>query len=145
MPVEMVLDVKQLRRASKELRGQMPREVRLGMSRDLRKVGRQIAAEAVGAARFHIDPDVLKVRTQGPSVRISVTKSEAKPHTGKAHALEHYGNPSPLRHPVFGHKDKWVAQESRPFLTPTAELRFEWAYRQIGEIVDSAFAAAGFH
>lgn len=141
----MVLDVRQLRRAGREMRGQLPRAVRLKMAKDLRTVGRTIATEAVAAARFHIDPDVLKVRTRGPSVRIQVTKTEPKPHAGKAHAFEHSGEPGQFRHPVYGNKKRWVSQEARPFLTPTAEVRFGWAYARIGEIVDGAFRDAGFH
>ncbi len=142
--MEISLDARQLRSAKRAINTIIPTDIRNEMRSTLRTIGRTLKTEAVAAARFSIDPKVVKVRTAGPRVVLSVTKSEDKPHHGEALAFEHEGKPGSFRHPVYGHRSTWVSQQARPWLTPTIEARFDWAYTEIGRAVEDAFRAAGF-
>jgi hypothetical protein len=49
-----------------------------------------------------------------------------------------------VRHPVFGHVDRWVLNEHRPFLGPAAEAGADAAAAEIAKGVDDYCHSLGF-
>jgi hypothetical protein len=76
-----------------------------------------------------------------PGVSIVVSRARA-PH---ARPYENLGLAGTVRHPVFGHRDRWVQQAARPSLFPavrsTADAALE---RELGHVVDQVARAHGF-
>jgi len=49
-----------------------------------------------------------------------------------------------VRHPVFGHRDRWVTNQHRPFLEPAAEASADKAAEEIAKGVDDLCHSLGF-
>lgn len=62
------------------------------------------------------------------SIKSRATQRQASVRAGGPNAphaapFEHRGQPGSFRHPVFGHRDRWVAQQARPFLRLALQQR----------------------
>lgn len=78
----------------------------------------------------------------GFELRINV--SEAAPHGRVFEGISQQGSSSYFRHPVFGNRDVWVSQPTRPSLWPAVRGRAADLRRGVEKAVEDAARDAGF-
>lgn len=125
--------------------GKIPKELRIQLRPGLRKVGQIVRDDARRNASWSKRiPPATRVSVgfteRNPGVAVQVNKNRA-PH---ARPFEHGDRPGLFRHPVFGHRDRWVSQRARPFLARAAAANADEAERQIADVVDRVTREAGF-
>lgn len=135
---------KELRKLAKELDG-IPKELRKRLRPALKAAAEPIVADARGRASWSTRIPraiTLSVRfgQRDPGVSIRV-RGKAAPHGRPLEGIT--GNAS-FRHPVFGHRDRWVAQQTRPYLVPAAEAGMEDALAAVAQTVDQVAREHGF-
>ena len=110
-------------------------EVAKDLKGSLRRAGEIVAADARSRAGFSSRiPGTVKVRVSGPSVSVVAGGSGAP----GAAPLENRGRSGTFRHPVFGNRDVWVAQEAHPFLVPAADAQMGRIVAAVEQAVDDA-------
>lgn len=89
-------------------------------------------------------PAAISLRADIRDDRIGVqlrASAAAAPH---ARPYEGLGQGGRFRHPVFGHRDRWVTQATRPFLWPAARGRAADMSEALGAAYEDAAREAGF-
>ena len=122
----------------------VPAALRPAMRGPLTAAGRVVRdAAARNAAWSSRIPAALRVRVSlGGRNGIGVTVSAS--HTAAPPARPYEGMVSnPFRHPVFGNREVWVPQTTRPFLRPAADASRAGIERAAEQAVSEAFARAG--
>lgn len=135
----------QLRKLAEDFGGKIPQEVK----RELRPRFRAAAAPTVAKVKVKASwstriPGATKLSTslgRRPGVRIVVSRKIA-PH---ARPYEDGGKWGAFRHPTFGHRDRWVAQRSRPFLFDTVAADADRIAGDIADVVPEVARRHGFH
>lgn len=129
----------QFLQAARDLRD-MPKEIRRELAPTLRRVAQPIAAQARANASWSSRiPGAIRVAVlkRGVSIRVSARKApHARPYEGITGQT--------FRHPVFGDRDRWVAQRSRPFLEPAVKAHQAKVRDEIVKVVDDAARRHGF-
>lgn len=117
--------------------GKVPYGVQQELRPKLKKAGEIIAADA--RARAHWSkriPGAISVSTRftgkAPGVIISVNAGKA-PHARPIEGL--LSRSGFFRHPLFGDRDRWYSQPTRPFLVPAAEANREKVVEEIASAV----------
>lgn len=119
--------------------GNADREVSRTFLAALSEAGELVATTARARASFSARiPGEISVRRAGTTVRVVAADS-----TGEAAALEHGGDEGTFRHPVFGNRDNWVAQQARPFLHPALHDQEAGVERIVTDAIDAALHAIG--
>jgi hypothetical protein len=134
----------EIRKLTKELDG-IPKELRKQLRPALKAAAEPIVADAKGRASWSARIPraiTLSVRLgqRDPGVSIRV-RSTAAPHGRPYEGIT--GNAS-FRHPVFGHRDRWVAQATRSYLAPAAEAGMDGVLAASVEVVDQVAREQGF-
>ena len=62
-----------------------------------------------------------------------------------ARVYEGLGGAGSFRHPVFGNRNVWVTQSTRPFLMPAVEANAEGIVDDVFDAIDGVFVRSGFH
>lgn len=107
------LFIEQLRAVPKESR-QDVRKAIVAATEDIR---RDMARRASWSSR--IPPAITtRVRFASASVQLRVNSKRA-PHARPYEGLSSRGGS--FRHPVYGHRDRWVSQSARPFFFPAVD------------------------
>ncbi|GAA4626614.1 hypothetical protein GCM10023196_035570 [Actinoallomurus vinaceus] len=122
--------------------GDVPKDIKKEIRPELRAAGELVAAQArVNASWSTRIPRATRVSVsfakRKPGVSVVVDRRKA-PH---ARPFEHGGRQGEFRHPVYGHRDRWVPQEARPFLEPAADARAGEAAKRIENAVDRVIRA----
>jgi hypothetical protein len=135
---------------------ELAKELRTGMREVLRPFVPKVraayrAAPSRGVSRRRQGPGLrsllarstgLQVRTTGKlaGVRLRVDGRKMPAGMGSLPAMWE-GRPQgrPWRHPVFGDRETWVSQESRPTFYPTVQPSEAEAIRQINQVVGRIF------
>lgn len=125
--------------------GKIPKELKAELRPGLRKAGEAVRDQArVNASWSKTIPPATRVSVgftkRNPGVSVQVNKNRAP----SARPLENRGQQGIVRHPTFGHKDRWVSQPARPFLAPAAQEKAPEAERDIADVVDKVTRHAGF-
>jgi hypothetical protein len=114
--------------------GKVPAEVRIALRPAVLEAGNLIADAAKANASWSGRiPGAISVTSNltssgGAVIRVdSTTAPHARPYEGRSG--------SPFRHPVFGNRDNWVSQATRPFLKPARDSEGDKARALIGEAV----------
>jgi hypothetical protein len=102
----------------KEFRS-VPKELQPAIRREVRAAGKgfldAVKADASWSSRI---PAAVKIKTsfaqRGSGVRVFVD-SKAAPHARPYEGLAPGGNRASFRHPVYGNREAWVTQATRPF------------------------------
>jgi hypothetical protein len=102
--------------------GRMPDDIRTGLRIGFRKAGQAVMADAKTNASWSSRiPAAMSLRTStkaksaGVFIRVDAKKApHARPYEGFSNRGDSF------RHPVFGHREVWVTQATRPFLYPAA-------------------------
>jgi hypothetical protein len=124
----------------------MDKDISRELNKELRKV---IASTIVPAARSNAGwssriPSAIKPTVGVRNIGARVASKQA-PH-GRAYEGLQKGlrSNSHFRHPVFGNRQVWVSQATRPFLAPAFEENAGEAVKAAEEAIQSAARAAGF-
>ncbi|MDX3101755.1 HK97 gp10 family phage protein [Nonomuraea angiospora] len=125
--------------------GKIPPELRKAMRPALKAAAEPIVQDAKGRASWSTRiPRAISLSVRfgkrDPGVSIRVRRGAA-PH---GRPYEGITGASTFRHPVFGHRDRWVSQETRPYLAPAAEAGMEGALAASVEAVDQVAREQGF-
>ena len=108
----------------------------------LRMGGELVARGARGRAAWSTRiPSTVRVHETGDAVQVSAGGSAA-PH---AAPYEHGGTPGTFRHMVFGHRDRWVTQQARPFLGPSFDVTEPTVTTLVTSTLDTVASQLGFH
>lgn len=135
---EIAINVAQLQKLGRNL-GKIRPEIAKEFNASLKEAGELVAADARIRAQFSSRiPGTIKVKRGGVNVRI-VAGGEGKPHRGESKAFENKGKGGSFRHPVWGHRDRWVTQTAHPFLRPAGLENAEKAAELILHAVDRVF------
>lgn len=135
-----------LRILVRDLQGMAP-DIRAGLRLAFRAAGQtgltQAKANASWSSRI---PGAITVRTSttansaGVYLRVnSDAAPHARPYEGIANASRGY-----FRHPVFGDRETWVAEKTRPFLAPASTSARAVAKDRVDHAVRTAAARAHF-
>jgi len=130
----------QLARASLDLKA-MSTEVRREIRPALRKIARPMIKDAKDNADWssRIPGAIrLSVLKRGVSIRVSRRKA---PH---ARAYEGIAGRKTFRHPVFGDREHWVEQKTRPFLDPAVQAHAHKIRPAMVEIIEDAARRHGY-
>lgn len=116
----------------------VPVELRRKMSGAIRKAGQPIVSDARRRASWSTRiPGAISMRSRftgrRPGISIVVSAKKA-PHARAYEGLT--GDGSAFKHPVFGNRNVWVSQATRPFLFPAAEAHGPRVVDAIAEVID---------
>lgn len=103
----------------------VPRELRPAIRRAVQSAAADfvsdVKADASWSSRI---PGAVRVKTSfakaGAGVRVYVDSKRA-PHARPYEGLSDGGNRGSFRHPVYGNRDVWVSQATRPFFRPNID------------------------
>jgi hypothetical protein len=133
---EIVVDTSSFNKFARDLR-KVDRTLASRLGKELKQAGEIVAVQARANASWSSRiPKSIKVQRRGAVIRI-VAKAE------DARVFEHRGVPGTFRHPVFGHRDRWVAQGARPFLRPALMQHRKAALESAKRALHGAFRDAG--
>ena len=123
------IDARSFKKFSSTLRKAAP-ELAVGMRVKLKAAGQIVADDAKSRSAY-------STRIPG-SIRVSIAAGKVTIVAGGAKApdagpLENKGLPGSFRHPVFGNRAVWVAQQARPFLHPALEAKKDEAMAAVAE------------
>lgn len=126
--------------------GAMPASMMKRVQIEMQGVGEDVAATAKGNASWSSRiPGTIKAKastSRGSSVAVKVTAGgPSAPH---ARPFEGIAGNGEFRHPVFGNRDNWVTQGTRPFLMPAMEANRDTLRKAIVTAVEDAAATAGW-
>lgn len=125
--------------------GRIPQELRTALRPALKAAAEPIVADARGRASWSRQiPGAITLsvrlsrRNPGVSIRVRQTKAPA------GRAYEGITGATSFRHPVFGHRDRWVTPATRPYLAPAAEAGTDEVLVAAAQTVDQVARDLGF-
>lgn len=126
--------------------GELPSAVRANLRREFRVIGEGALRKARDNASWSTRiPSAISVRvsTSGSRAGIYLRVDSARaPHARPYEGIG--GRGATFRHPVFGDRDVWVAQATRPFLVPAVQSVRSDALAAAERAVQNAARAARF-
>lgn len=118
---------------------------RRALGRRFRDLGEPLAADARRRASWSTRiPGAITVRSELRHDRVGVAlraSAAAAPH---ARPYEGLGQGGQFRHPVYGNRDRWVSQPTRPFLMPAVKANEGRASEACALALEDAAREAGF-
>jgi hypothetical protein len=134
----------EIRKLVKDL-GKIPPELRKALRPALKEAAEPIAADARGRASWSTRiPRAIGVSMhlskRDPGVSLRVRRSVA-PH---GRAYEGITGASHFIHPVHGHRDREVAEETRPYLAPAVAAASDEVVDAVAQTVDRVAREQGF-
>jgi hypothetical protein len=130
---------------ARDMRNLTP-ETRKAVRPKLRQAGQLVANDAKQRASWSSRiPSSIRVRTSFRENRENVKVLAGDSNSPHARPYEGLGvRGATFRHPVYGNRDNWVSQETRPFLFPAAEANQVAAADLISSALTDAAIAIGF-
>ncbi|WP_405149435.1 HK97 gp10 family phage protein [Sphaerisporangium sp. NBC_01403] len=134
----------EIRKLAKDL-GKIPAELRKELRPELKKAAEPIATDARGRASWSARiPRAIAVsmhlNKRDPGVSIRVRASMA-PH---GRAYEGITGASHFVHPVHGHRDRTVSEETRPYVAPAVDAATDEVVDAVAQTVDRVAREQGF-
>jgi hypothetical protein len=129
----------------------MDRVMAAGIRRNIRAAVQTSGAGIVAKARANASwstriPGSIRMRVsfaaRGAGVTV-VSSKRAAPH-GRPYEMGSKGTSGELRHPVFGHRDRWVPEATRPFFFPAVAEATPEMLRAMDKAITDAVREAGF-
>ncbi|MEO3875528.1 HK97 gp10 family phage protein [Nonomuraea sp. B12E4] len=138
-------DPSQAIRALQQDIGKIEPELRKALRPALKTAAEPIVTDAKGRASWSARiPRAISLSVRfgrrDPGVSIRVRRSAA-PH---GRPLEGITGNATFRHPVHGHRDRWVAQQTRPYLAPAVDAGADGVLAASVEAVDQVARERGF-
>jgi hypothetical protein len=116
--------------------------LRRALTKELREEASGILTDAKSNASWSSRiPSALALSVTSRDVSLRVKRAKA-PH-GPLFERGSRGNRSTIRHPVFGHREVWVSQPSRPFLQPAVDQNRAAVVAAVVKAVEQAARKAG--
>ena len=84
----------------------------------------------------------VKFNTKSSAVTVSVNRTKAP--EAKPLELGSRNNPGYIRHPVFGRRDLWVSQRTRPFMAPAIRAQGPGIDLAMQTAIDQTVEESGF-
>lgn len=133
------VDASSLTKLAKDLRQAAP-GISKKMNTRLRNAGKLVAADAKVRSSYSTRiPASVKVSRSGVNVKVVA----GGPGAGDAAPIENRGKGF-VRHPVYGNRDVWTAQNSHPaFLAPAFDSQQEAVVAEIAQAVTDALRDSG--
>lgn len=126
--------------------GAMPATMLKRIQIEMQGVGEDVAADAKSNASWSTRiPGTIKAKAstpRGQSVRVQI--KAGGPEAPHARPFEGIAGNSTFRHPVFGNRDNWVSQATRPFLMPAMNKNRDTLRKAIVTAVEDAASTAGW-
>jgi hypothetical protein len=126
--------------------GQLPPKIQTGLRAGFRIAGQTTLSVARGNAGWSSripGATSLRASTSARSAGVMLrVNAAAAPH---ARPYEGMGGRGSFRHPVYGNRNVWVTQATRPFLRPAVETTQSVYLRAAQDAVSAAAHASGFH
>lgn len=121
----------------------IPADVRRRMRPALQRAAQPIIAEARANASqwsYRIPSSIkLSVLKTGVMIRVSSkTAPHARPYEGIGTRRKTF------RHPVFGNREYWVEQRTRPFLMPAVRRHRAEVHREVERTIDRVLRLHGY-
>lgn len=138
----MSVDRSELQALIRDL-GAVPPAVRRTLRSGFVQVGQPVLQEMRRRASWSTRiPGATSMTQSGTALglRFRVDSGPA-PH---ARPYENDGSPGTFRHPVYGHRDRWVSQEARPFFYGVVADKADEVRDAIGDIIMQAAHENGF-
>lgn len=133
-------DLRKLFFELKAMEGNLQVELRRGIREAATPMARAVQANSAWSSRI---PGAVSVKpsftAKRASVRIVVDAGKAP----EGRVLEHGGVAGTFKHPVWGHRDRWVAQPAKPFFYHSLERSGE-AEIAMRAVMTRVAAKAGF-
>lgn len=134
-------DLLQLKRDLQGVDKTLVAELRRGLKEAAGPVKRQVQANASWSKRI---PKAITIGTAFAAKRTGIFIRENAKRAPHGRALENQGQAGTFRHPVFGNRDRWVAQRARPHFYRGAEQHFDTVERAVLDVMDAVARKAGF-
>jgi len=127
---------------------QIPDDLRTATRTAIRTAATPLAARARQNAAWSTRiPRAIRVGTSFAGKNAGVTLRVAlrtAPHGRAYEDLSGASRNGTFRHPVFGHRDRWVTQKTRPFIGPAVSAGRDQTLRDVDEAITTVLARAGF-
>lgn len=141
MPNEVSIDTSSFHKFARDLKRAEP-QLAKKLRTNLKAAGELVAQDACQRAGFSSRiPQNIKVGVAGNKIRVYVPANKAP----EAKPLEHGGRGGKFRHPVYGNRENWVAQDARPFLRPALLARRALVIVAAKKAVDDALREVHSH
>jgi hypothetical protein len=138
----MSIDTTELKLFAKVVRSASPAASR-HMREKLREIGEIVADRARSKASWSTRiPGSIKVRTTGVKLSV-VAGGDAAPHA-RVYEMGSQRNRSMVRHPVFGNRQVWAQNPTRPFLLPALRDVEPEIMASIVQVIEETAAEIGF-
>lgn len=124
-------DLRRMVAALERARPELRRNLKTGQTAFANRVARKARQLARWSRRI---PKTIKVQGKGDFVQVIAGGPNA-PHAPVFEAP----SGTPVRHPVFGNRNVWVAQRPRRFIEPAWRSQLASADSDMGEAVDKTF------
>lgn len=116
-PIDLTIEGQGLKDLQRKLKLLDAKELRRELNKELRLAGRPLIAAARNAAAADLPrAGGLAARVERAPMRVSVTSSQREP--GVKIVVKGVDarntNRGRLRHPTYGHRDRWVTQQIKP-------------------------------
>jgi hypothetical protein len=128
----------------------MPAATRRALRRRLTALGQPLLSDARRRASWSSRiPAAMSVRPIADAnrgrvgIQLRVNASQA-PHARPYEGLSAQGSESYFRHPVFGDRETWVSQLTRPYAFPAVVSAGEKARGEVAAAAEDAAREAGF-
>jgi hypothetical protein len=139
----------QFSKLQRDLHAMGPKQ-RRRLRREFTRIGQAAASDAksrAGAWSRRI-PSAISNRAlvdQGRGrVGAEVRVSRRVPHARAYEGISQQGSTSYFRHPVYGNREVWVSQQTRPYLWPAVRGRRAEMTRAVEQTVDAVARECGF-
>jgi hypothetical protein len=130
--------------------GAMGPKQRRRLRADFARIGQAAASDArsrAGAWSTRI-PSAISTRPlindAQSRVGVEVRVSKRVPHARAYEGISQQGSISYFRHPVYGNREAWVSQKTRPYLWPAVRGRQGEMRRAVEQTVDAVARECGF-
>lgn len=131
---------------------QMGSRQRAGIRREAERIGQAALSDAksrAGAWSTRIPSAITMLGytnttlgRAGVELRVAVT--EQAPHARAYEGISQQGSIHHFRHPVFGNREVWVSQTTRPYLWPAVRGRQNAMRSAMEQVVEQAARECGF-
>lgn len=125
--------------------GRFPEELRKELRPRMREAGQPILTDARRRSSWSTRiPRSLRLATSFTKKQAGVSIVASQRIAPHARPLEGIRGDREFRHPVFGDRETWVAQSTRPFLVPAADLHSRGVVAAVNKAVEAAAEKAGY-
>lgn len=124
----------------------MPPATRRRLRRSFEQAGQSALSDAKSRASWsHRIPAAISGKSELSVDRIGYTLRATVAKAPHARPYEGMGQGGSFRHPVFGHRDRWVTAATRPYLWPAVRGRVNDITAAANDAFEAAARECGFH